>query len=140
MAPIALDGGQKGSVKSLETVGTIFEKEDYDLLKLLDRARPINVERNECYDERAFNEFSSRILDHLDNVSTPGRRSGFNTPRSNTYIESHPMIADAWDALKRSMVYFREQPVGTIAALDHSVEELNYDQVNPFSFIKFICW
>jgi hypothetical protein len=68
-------------------------------------------------------------------LSPAGRRSGFNTPRSCGF-ESHPMVVDAWESLRRTLVYFRSQPVGTIAALDHSVEELNYDQVNsiPFSF------
>ena len=39
------------------------------------------------------------------------------------------MIAEAWETLRRSLVYFRGQPVGTIAALDSSEEKLNYDQV-----------
>ncbi|KAG0453464.1 hypothetical protein HPP92_024768 [Vanilla planifolia] len=45
-------------------------------------------------------------------------------------FEPHPMVAEAWDALRRSLVYFRGQPLGTIAAVDHASEEvLNYDQV-----------
>ncbi|KAL3643104.1 hypothetical protein CASFOL_013919 [Castilleja foliolosa] len=42
--------------------------------------------------------------------------------------EPHPMISEAWDNIRRSMVYFRGQPVGTITALDNSDEKLNYDQ------------
>jgi hypothetical protein len=38
-------------------------------------------------------------------------------------------VAEAWDALRRSLVVFRGQPVGTIAALDNTGEQLNYDQV-----------
>lgn len=49
------------------------------------------------------------------------------TPTSG--FEPHPLMSEAWDALRRSIVSFRGQPVGTIAALDHSTEELNYDQV-----------
>ncbi|KAK1553663.1 hypothetical protein Q3G72_001811 [Acer saccharum] len=140
MSPIAVDGAQSGTVKGFETVGTIFEIEDSDIFKLLDRPRPINVEKKRSFDERSFSELSisltSRILDHLDNVSSPGRRSGFNTPRSSSYFESNPIVANAWDALRRSLVYFREQPVGTIAALDHSIdEELNYDQVFVRDFV-----
>ncbi|KAK4860063.1 hypothetical protein QYF36_016745 [Acer negundo] len=140
MSPIAVDGAQSGTVKGFETVGTIFEIEDSDILKLLDRPRPINVEKNRSFDEKSFSEMSisltSRILDHLDNVSSPSRRSGFATPRSSSYFESNPIVADAWDALRRSLVYFREQPVGTIAASDHSTdEELNYDQVFVRDFV-----
>jgi hypothetical protein len=39
-------------------------------------------------------------------------------------------VNEAWEALRKSVVYFRGQPVGTIAATDHASEEvLNYDQV-----------
>jgi hypothetical protein len=38
-------------------------------------------------------------------------------------------VAEAWEALRRSLVYFRGEPVGTIAALDNSEEQVNYDQV-----------
>ena len=44
-------------------------------------------------------------------------------------FEPHPMFAEAWEGLRRSLVFFRGKPVGTIAALDNSDEELNYDQV-----------
>ncbi|XP_057994708.1 alkaline/neutral invertase CINV2-like [Hevea brasiliensis] len=45
-------------------------------------------------------------------------------------IDRAAIIADAWNHLRRSIVYFRGQPVGTIAALDHSSNDaLNHDQV-----------
>lgn len=40
------------------------------------------------------------------------------------------LLREAWEALNRSRVYFRGYPIGTIAALDHSVDELNYNQVD----------
>lgn len=143
---------QNGSKKSLETSGTIFEiEEDFDVLRSLDRPRTISVERVRSFDERSFSELSgslsprglgrndssAHIVDHLEYMSSPHRRSGFNTP--NSHFESNPLVADAWEALRRSLVYFRGQPVGTIAAVDHSVEELNYDQVNPhFQYLFFL--
>ena len=48
------------------------------------------------------------------------------------------MVGEAWEALRRSLVHFRGNPVGTIAALDHSSEELNYDQVK-FGFVLYTC-
>ena len=146
---------QNGSKKSLETSGSIFEIEDFDVLTSLERPRPVSVERVRSFDERSFSELSvslsprafgrnsdssTHITDHLEYpLSSPHRRSGFNTPRSNCHFESHPLVADAWEALRRSLVYFRGQPVGTIAAVDHSVEELNYDQVNPhFQYLFFL--
>ncbi|AAC25521.1 Similar to LIM17 gene product gb/1653769 from the genome of Synechocystis sp. gb/D90916 [Arabidopsis thaliana] len=71
----------------------------------------------------------------FDNVNSPG---GWETPVSSARnsFEPHPMVAEAWDALRRSLVYFRGQPVGTIAAYDHATEEvLNYDQVFVRDFV-----
>ncbi|KAM7493528.1 hypothetical protein LguiB_028137 [Lonicera macranthoides] len=46
------------------------------------------------------------------------------------------MVAEAWDSLRQSLVFFRDQPVGTIAAYDHASEEvLNYDQVFVRDFV-----
>ncbi|KAG6774723.1 hypothetical protein POTOM_022089 [Populus tomentosa] len=134
MSPIAArDVCQNGSVKSFEAAGSMFEI-DSEFLRLSDKPRPVNVERKRSFDERSFSENTFRIIDHLENLSPAGRRYGFNTPRSCGF-ESHPMVVDAWESLRRTLVYFRSQPVGTIAALDLSVEELNYDQVFVRDFV-----
>ncbi|GMH22540.1 hypothetical protein Nepgr_024383 [Nepenthes gracilis] len=39
------------------------------------------------------------------------------------------MVDEAWESLKKSYVFFNGNPVGTLAALDPSVEALNYNQV-----------
>jgi hypothetical protein len=44
-------------------------------------------------------------------------------------LDPHPMISQAWDFLKESIVLYDGDPVGTIAAMDNSDETLNYDQV-----------
>ncbi|XP_030950746.1 probable alkaline/neutral invertase D [Quercus lobata] len=138
---------QNGSKKSVENSGSIFEIED--ILKTLDRPRTINIERNRSFDERSMSELSncqsprqffkdpeySVHVEHLESIYSPSRRSVFNSPRANGYFESHAMVADAWEALRRSMVHFRGQPVGTIAAVDHSVEKVNYDQVFVRDFV-----
>lgn len=149
---------QNGNVKSHETAaGTTPENGDFDILKLLDKPRPINIERKCSFDEKSLSEFSNglsphhfcrnsstttenchRAIDHLEHAYSPCRRCSLNTPRSITYYDTHPMFCDAWEALRRSLVYFRGQPVGTIAALDHSVEGLNYDQVTIL--LHCLCW
>lgn len=49
------------------------------------------------------------------------------------------MVAYAEGALRRSLVYFREQLVGTIAAQDHSAEELIIIRRVSFNFFtKYI--
>jgi len=117
----------------------------------LERPRPVSIERVRSFDERSFSELSiglsprafgrnsdssTHVTDHLEYpLSSPHRRSGLSTPRSNCHFESHPLVADAWEALRRSLVYFRGQPVGTLAAIDHSVENLNYDQVFVRDFV-----
>ncbi|OWM74983.1 hypothetical protein CDL15_Pgr021334 [Punica granatum] len=148
MSTTTTDITQNGSLTSLETASSIFEIGDSDLLRLLDRPKPINVDRR-SFDERSYNDVSIslsprhsfrnsenfRNLEHAGYMFSPGIRSGLNTPRSHSYYETHPMIVDAWEALRKSIVNFRGQPVGTIAALDHSVEELNYDQVFVRDFV-----
>ncbi|KAK4375276.1 hypothetical protein RND71_005953 [Anisodus tanguticus] len=117
---------------------SISEIDDYDLSKLLDRPR-LNIERKRSFDERSLSELSiglSRGLDHYESAS-PGR-SVLDTPTSSARnsFEPHPMVAEAWDALRHSLVHFRGQPVGTIAAVDHNSEEvLNYDQVFVRDFV-----
>lgn len=114
---------------------SISEMDDFDLSRLLDKPR-LNIERQRSFDERSLSELSIGLtragVDNYD-VYSPGGRSGFNTPASSARnsFEPHPMVADAWESLRKSLVYFRGQPVGTIAAVDHQAEEvLNYDQVS----------
>lgn len=45
------------------------------------------------------------------------------------------MFVDAWDCLRKSLVYYRGKPVGTIAAVDSSEDSLNYDQVFVRDFV-----
>lgn len=45
------------------------------------------------------------------------------------------MFVDAWDCFQKSIVYFRSEPVGTIAAIDPSAEALNYNQVFVRDFV-----
>lgn len=110
---------------------------DFDFSKLPHKPRNLNMERQRSFDERSLVEASPRYTwaengqRHIDNESvfSPSRRSSFNTPRSLYGFEPHPMFAEAWESLRKTMVYFRGRPVGTIAALDNSDEKLNYDQV-----------
>uniref|UniRef100_A0A453C010 Uncharacterized protein n=1 Tax=Aegilops tauschii subsp. strangulata TaxID=200361 RepID=A0A453C010_AEGTS len=72
-------------------------------------------------------------MDSYESMYSPGGglRSLTGTPASSTRLsfEPHPLVGDAWDALRRSLVCFRGQPLGTIAAVDSSSGEvLNYDQ------------
>ncbi|KAF2290955.1 hypothetical protein GH714_017307 [Hevea brasiliensis] len=115
--------------------------DDFDLSRLLDKPR-LNIERQRSFDERSLSELSIGLtrggLDYCEITYSPGGRSGLDTPVSSARnsFEPHPMVADAWEALRRSIVYFRGQPVGTIAAIDHASEEvLNYDQVFVRDFV-----
>lgn len=113
MSPIAArDVCQNGSVKSFEAAGSMFEI-DSEFLRLSVKPRPVNVERKRSFDERSFSENSFRIIDHLENLSPAGRRSGFNTPRSCGF-ESHPMVVDAWESLRRTLVSFRSNLSGLL--------------------------
>lgn len=145
MSTTNVDVSQNGNIRTIDNLCTVAEIEECDFSRLLDRPRPLNMERKRSFDERSLNElsiglsppppsrtaeYSCRINDHFEYTPSPSRRSGLNTPRSHIGFETHPMVADAWEALRQSLVHFRGQPVGTIAALDNSEENLNYDQVS----------
>ncbi|KAJ8439834.1 hypothetical protein Cgig2_029094 [Carnegiea gigantea] len=147
MSPITVDVSQNGQVS---TSNSIFEIGDEDFSRLSEKPKPINTERKRSFDEKSFSELSitmsprpfyrnsensSRVFEPVDSIYSSGGRSGFDTPRSENGFEPHPIVAEAWEALRRSIVYFRKQPVGTIAALDHSEEKLNYDQVFVRDFV-----
>lgn len=130
-----MDGTKEMGLRNVSSTCSISEMDDFDLSRLLDKPR-LNIERQRSFDERSLSELSIGLtrggLDIYESTYSPGGRSGFDTPASSTRnsFEPHPMVADAWEALRRSIVYFRGQPVGTIAAIDHASEEvLNYDQV-----------
>ena len=42
--------------------------------------------------------------------------------------EREQLLATAWDELEKSIVLYRGEPVGTVAARDPDVDALNYDQ------------
>eukprot|EP00249_Psilotum_nudum_P003196 c16538_g1_i1 orf=448-2250(-) len=85
-----------------------------------------------------------RSSDCLEGLLSPTIKSSAGTPRStqtgtprsiHASFEPHPMVADAWENLRRSLVYFRGKPVGTIAAMDPTEEALNYNQVFVRDFV-----
>ena len=119
-------------LRNVSSTCSISEMDDYDLSRLLDKPR-LNIERQRSFDERSLSELSIGLTrGGYDNYETTYSPGGLDTPASSARnsFEPHPMVAEAWEALRRSLVYFRGQPVGTIAAYDHASEEvLNYDQV-----------
>lgn len=127
-------------LKKVGSYCALGEVDDLDLLKLLDKPK-LNIERQKSFEERSLSELSvnTRAVDSFENLYSPnGVRSVFDTPVSSTRnsFETHPMIGEAWDALRKSLVFFQGQPVGTIAAVDHASEEvLNYDQVFVRDFV-----
>lgn len=130
-----MEGTRETGLRNVSSHCSINDMFDDDFARLLDKPR-LNIERQRSFDERSLSELSiglTRVgLDNLESTYSPGRRSGFDTPASSARnsFEPHPMVADAWETLRKSLVYYRGQPVGTMAAVDHASEEvLNYDQV-----------
>ncbi|CAG7904407.1 unnamed protein product [Brassica rapa] len=117
------ENGGKG-MRAVNSLTSISELDDSDLLALLvDRPR-VKLERKNSYEEKSFSELSL-----YDGLETP-------TFSISDSFDPHPMVSKAWEALFRSQVYFRGQPVGTIAAYDHASEEvLNYDQFFVRDFV-----
>ncbi|XP_078173097.1 putative alkaline/neutral invertase D [Carex rostrata] len=132
-----------GDMRKAPSHASITEQDAFDdLSRLLDKPR-LNIERQRSFDDRSMSEFSiggniKAGMDGYDAVYSPGIISGLDTPLSSARnsFEPHPMVGEAWEALRRSLVYFKGQPVGTIAAYDHASEEvLNYDQVFVRDFV-----
>ncbi|RWR85949.1 putative alkaline/neutral invertase B isoform X1 [Cinnamomum micranthum f. kanehirae] len=149
MSALAMDVVQGTCGKNLDPLSVATDSEDSDLSRLPEKSNIHALERNRSCDEKSLNELAVLISsnlsfrnienfrsasDNLESILDTGR-SGMSTPRSQTFLESHPMIAEAWEALRRSLVYFRGQPVGTIAALDHTEDALNYNQVFVRDFV-----
>jgi hypothetical protein len=140
-----------GNLKSQDSLCSVAEFEEFDFSKVLDKPRTLNIERQRSCDERSMSELSiglsprllaskldnfPRLGEHLDHAFSPVHKSGLNTPRS-LLLDSHSILPEAWEALRRSLVHFRGEPVGTIAALDNSDENLNYDQVTCLCYLFF---
>ncbi|TKY67728.1 alkaline/neutral invertase B [Spatholobus suberectus] len=61
-----------------------------------------------------------------------------NTPGSwvlDPYSHPITIVSEGWEALRCSLIFFRVQPVDTIAALDNFDEKVNYDQVLVKDFV-----
>ena len=50
-------------------------------------------------------------------------------------MSSAEIIAEAWQALKKSIIYMDGKPVGTVAAHDRELDALNYDQCFVRDFV-----
>lgn len=119
------------------------------------RPRPLNLERRSL-EEKTLSDLSISVThprgletvrssDGLESMSSPrvsimsspriSIRSGTPLSGFHTPFATHPMVADAWDSLRKSLVYFRGKPVGTIAALDSTEDALNYNQVFVRDFV-----
>ncbi|CAH2066843.1 unnamed protein product, partial [Thlaspi arvense] len=135
MISLSTKGEEKESkgIRAVNSLCSISEMDDSDLLALLlDRPR-LKLERKTSYDEKSLNELSL-----YDSAYSLDGRSGRDTPvfSIKDSFDPHPMVTEAWEALRRSQVFFRGNPVGTIAAYDHASEEvLNYDQVFVRDFV-----
>lgn len=139
MPMLPSDTSHSDGLKNIGSASSIPELEGFDFSRLPDGPRNLNIERQSSWDERSLTsplppsipDFIYRSAEHFDSAFSPKRSgySGYTSPMSPFGYETHPMFADAWENLRRSLVYFRGQPVGTIAALDNSDEKLNYDQV-----------
>ena len=66
----------------------------------------------------------------VDQEETTPRSQSSDMFISQVPFEPNPTFFDAWDCLRKSIVTFAGEPVGTIAALDPSEETLNYNQVS----------
>lgn len=130
------------------TLDTSADNGSIDHEKAAMENKPRQIETHHSLDERSLNDIISSGLSSprpprqletvkssecLEALLSPSIRSSAGTPREHHAFEPHPMIGDAWEALRRSVVFFRNKPVGTIAALDPTEESLNYNQVCIYS-------
>lgn len=127
MSKQIVHNGNGGRTSSVDT-------EDSDLLN---RPQPANTERNGSFADRSSSQLSITLSPRKSHPSDFLESLG--SPRSSSCFNTHPIFGEAWNALRRSLVYFRGQAVGTVAAMDHSSEQLNYNQVKFLFFTVFFC-
>ncbi|PPS02727.1 hypothetical protein GOBAR_AA17941 [Gossypium barbadense] len=139
-----MDGTKVMGLRNVSSICSLSEMDDHDLSRLLDKPR-LNIERQRSFDERSLSELPMILTrgsyDNYEGMHSPCGRSGIDTPASwdRNSFDPHPIVAEAWEAFRRTLVYFRGQPVGTIAAYDHASEEvLNYDQVKIEENSKYL--
>nr|CAB3448695.1 unnamed protein product [Digitaria exilis] len=114
------------------------EDANHDSPKLEKRTRMHHIERHRsCVvtlsDMELNDSYPRRLLQTLEVSKSPGGGSQCSlheeTPTDTNASHRHAIADAAWEALKRSIVYFRGQPIGTVAAIDKSQgAALNYDQ------------
>ncbi|KAL9311468.1 putative beta-fructofuranosidase [Arabidopsis thaliana] len=130
MSSLCENGKKKEGIRAVNSMCSISELTDEDLLsRLLDRPR-LKLERKISYEEMSLSLY--------DSAHSLDGKSGWDTPvfSMKDSMDRNPMVTEAWEALCQSQVYFRGKPVGTIAAYDHASEEvLNYDQVFVRDFV-----
>lgn len=69
-------------------------------------------------------------------VSSPSKRPTSNASWVfHASLNQNHVVNEAWEMLRKSVVYFQGNMVGTVAALDQSVDTLNYDQVHILSIL-----
>ncbi|XP_020214742.1 probable alkaline/neutral invertase F [Cajanus cajan] len=140
-----MDWCHNESFRSADALSTAAEtdEEELDFSKV---DKPRGLERCKSCEVRSLSELakvsenSSHPVEHLENAVSLLPKSITNTPGAlvldpHPHLHSHPIVSEGWEALRRSLVYFRGQPVGTIAALDSSDEKVNYDQVFVRDFV-----
>ncbi|KAL6885884.1 hypothetical protein ACP4OV_010145 [Aristida adscensionis] len=147
-------GASPAAMRKASSHASLADPDDFDLTRLLNHRARINVDRQRSFDDRSLSELSLSGtargggwggpppgMESYESMYSPGGglRSLSGTPASSARLsfEPHPLVGEAWDALRRSLVCFRGQPLGTIAAVDHSSggEVLNYDQVFVRDFV-----
>ncbi|KAF3330952.1 alkaline/neutral invertase CINV2 [Carex littledalei] len=125
--------------KTPSSLFSITELDDF-YFSHLSRTPRLNIERKISLDDCSISGNLRQVDSHesMSPMGGLGHRAGFDTPRSisDNLFEPHPTVVAAWESLRKSMVYFRGQPVGTVAACDTATEEaLNYDQVFVRDFV-----
>ncbi|KAL1564810.1 Alkaline/neutral invertase cinv2 [Salvia divinorum] len=133
------DDGKWSGLSNVNSHCSLAEMDGYDMSKLRTKSK-LNAERQRSFDERSLSELTSGLSKYLEGYEcaySPGRASVYSPDSSEwNSFEPHPIVVDAWESLRRCLVHFRGQPVGTIAACDHASEEvLNYDQVFVRDFV-----
>ncbi|XAR62948.1 Beta-fructofuranosidase, partial [Bertholletia excelsa] len=142
--PSTLDKEREGSAEpdKIADSSTVIADEREDTATMTDKTQNSGENKNDGAPSGSGNGKTTALkpspsVTNLDQKFEPvvsPRNGGLNGQQTSSETAS-AIVDEAWERLKKSYLYFKGKPVGTLASLDPYAETLNYNQVFVRDFV-----